>query len=300
MIFGRAGFFPVLFIVILLPLSFSGCRTWSSREEKAAQAFNDGNRYRESGQLEEALEAYGIALEQNPGMASAVYNSALVLVELGRSGEALELLHSLNQQDPENLTILRAMAWAAWKDGRVQASLDYSLSVLIRSPGDVDALRFASDVYDASDRAAEAVSLRKRLLEIQGDEDSRMDLARTLMLAEYYHEALENLRTILIKDNQNEEALLMASRAAEELGLFEEAVSYLLKLTDSEEEEDGEIWWRIAELRLNKTGNYDAGLKALEASLDEGFSDEDAMAALLAESPEAVRANIRTILSESR
>ena len=118
--------YRILFLVTAAALvTGGGCRTWSSREERAAQAYNDGNTYREAAMYEDALSAYHLALEHEPEMAAATYNLALTLVELKRSDEALEHLHSLNQRDPRNLKVLRAMAWTAWNSGRAQASLDY-------------------------------------------------------------------------------------------------------------------------------------------------------------------------------
>ncbi len=287
----------LLFIAGSLPfLIFGGCRTWSSREERAAQAYNNGNLYREAGMYEDALSAYSLALEHEPDMAAAVYNSALTLVTLDRSGEALELLQSLNQQDPGNLKILRAMAWAAWKDGRVQASLDYYLSVLIVSPGDKVSLKAASEVYESSDRAGEAVEMRKLLLRMDDSTDSRMDLARTLFKAERYSEALEVFRTVILQSPGNTDALTAASISAELMGLYSESISYLLKLADGDGD-TGDIWWRIAEIRLVQYGNYDEGLTALKRALEEGFSDEEAYDDFIINAPLAVRPAVRSILN---
>lgn len=283
-----AGFLSLLVI--------GGCRTWSSKEERAVQAYNNGNLYRESGNFEEALGAYALALEYEPDMAAAVYNSALTLVELDRSGEALEMLQSLNQRDPGNLRVLRGMAWVAWKDGRVQSSLDYYLTVLIISPGDKESLKGASEVYEASGRAGEAVDMRKLLLRLDDSVDSCLDLARTLEMADRYSEALEIYRTVLIQNPGNIEALTGASVSSENMGLYGETISYLLKLADNEGD-NGELWWHIAKIRLVQTGNYDEGLSALKRAMEEGFSDEDAYVDFITNTPPAVRSTVRNLLN---
>ena len=288
----------LLLLFIACSLSFlviGGCRTWSSREERAVQAYNNGNLYHESGNYEDALGAYALALEYEPEMAAAVYNSALTLVELDRSGEALEMLQSLNQRDPSNLKVLRGMAWAAWKDDRVQASLDYYLSVLIISPGDKESLKGASEVYEASGRAGEAVGMRKLLLRMDDSVDSRMDLARTLVMAKRYSEALETFRTVIIQSPGNSDALTGASISAEHMGLYSESISYLLKLADGEGD-TGDLWWHIAEIRLVQFGSYDAGLTALKRALEEGFSDEEAYDDFITNTPPAVRSAVRNLL----
>ncbi len=286
----------LLFIVGSLSfLAIGGCRTWSSREEQAVQAYNNGNLYRESGNFDQALVAYALSLEYEPDMAAAVFNSALTLVELDRSGEALEMLQSLNHRDPGNLKVLRGMAWAAWKDGRVQSSLDYYFSVLIISPGDKESLKGASVVYEASGRAGEAVEMRKLLLRMDDNVDTRLDLARTLEMAKRYSEALETFRTVLIQSPGNADALTGASVSAEHMGLYSESISYLLKLADGEGD-TGKLWWHIAEIRLVQSGNYDAGLTALRKALEEGFSDENAYDDFITNTPPAVRPAVRNLL----
>ncbi|MCK5736834.1 MAG: tetratricopeptide repeat protein [Spirochaetaceae bacterium] len=280
------------FLILLIS---DGCRTWSTHEERAAQAFNQGNISRESGEYDDALAAYALALEYEPRMASAEYNTALTFVEMGRSGEALGLLQSLNQRDPRNLKIIRAMAWAAWKDGRVQASIDYYLSVLILSPGDKPALLGICEVYEASDRADEAVEKRKFLLEMDDHQENRINLARTMILAERYNEALDIFRILLVQNPGDKEALQGAALSAENIGLYRETISYLQALTDADAE-NGELWWNIATLQLVEIGHYDDGIFALNRALEEGFSDEDAFENLVSRSPPAIRASVRNIL----
>jgi len=289
----RAGLFLLLlsgFIILL-----NSCRTWSSREEKAAQAYNEGNLYRVGGEYEKALSAYSEALEYEPGMSAATYNSALVLVEIDRSGEALESLQFLNQRDPRNLTVLRAMAWAAWKDGRIQASLDYYLSALLISPGDRDSLLGACEVYETSGRAAEAVEMRKLLFRIDNSTESHLFLIHTLLSAERFNEAMEHLRTVLIKTPLDIEILSSASYTAEKLGLYRESLNYLTMLSEVDGE-TGEVWWHLAELQLVHLGYYDEGITALKKALEKGFKNITSEEDLIARTPSAVRAAVRNIL----
>lgn len=287
------------FLVFSLFLLFPGsCRTWSSREERAAQAYNEGNSMREAGRLENAEAAYRTALGHEPDMAAAVYNLALTLVDLGRADEALDLLQDLNQQDPNNLKVLRAMGWAAWKDGRPNAALDYYLSVLIIFPGDQEALRGASDVYEAIGRPADSVEYRSLLVNLDENPESLMDLARTLTMAERYEEALTVFQEVLIRNPADSEALNGASIAAEEAGLFRDALEFRLRSVDSTSD-PGEVWWHVARLLLVEIGDYEGGLEALELAMAEGFSDDEALQELISNSPPAVQPAARAIVDNA-
>jgi tetratricopeptide (TPR) repeat protein len=286
----------LLIVPLLLPLS---CRTWSSREELAAQAYNNGNALRDAGLQEEALIAYSEALEHEPDMSAAVYNKALTLVELDRTVEALELLQILNNQDPRNLTVLRAMGWAAWVGGMPDSALNYYRAVLVIFPADKGALRSTAEVYEAIGRHNDAVEMRQFLVVLEENTESRQDLAQTLTLSERYQEALDVYLDILAREPANQIALKGASVAAEETGQFHEALRFRLNLAGITSD-DGESWWHIARLRLVEIGDYEGGLEALETSLNEGFNDDKALENLLLSSPPAVRPAVRNLLAEPR
>jgi len=292
----KIGYVPVLLIVSFLLLTSGGCRTWSSREERAAQAYNEGNRFREAGMNEDALAAYSLALKHAPRMASARFNSALTLAEMGRFDEALEQLHSLNQQDPRNLKVLRALAWVSWKDDRIQDALNYFQSVLLISPGDEASLRGSCRIYESTGRAGEAVEMRKLLLRMENSNDARLDLADTLFSAERYQEALEEYRIVLLKNPSDEKALAAAAAAAEKTGQYKEAVVYLKNLADMGDE-TGELYWRIAGFQLVQDGNFTAGLQSLKTALAAGFIDEEAYRDLISEVPAAVRPSVENLLN---
>ena len=288
---------PVL-VVSLVILITGGCRTWSSSEERAAQAYNEGNTFREAGMQEEAVRAYLLALEHEPEMSAATYNMALTLVDLDRSDEALVQLQILNQRDPMNLKVLRAMGWAAWEGGRPDASLDYYQAVLIIFPADEEALRGASEVYEALNRPADAVKMRIFLARLNDTVEIRMDLAQTYYMAGWYTESLDVYQEVLIQDPENPEALAGASVTTEEMGMYRDSIKYRLELVDTAAD-TGETWWHIARLRLVEIGDYEGGLKALETALEEGFSDDDALEDLLISSPSAIRSVVRNLLSEN-
>ena len=125
MTFRRPG--RTLLLLMLCLSALAGCRTWSAREERAAQAYNRGNSLREAGRYEEAAAAYRDALAEAPEFRAASFNLALVLAEsggAGDAGESLQILEDLRSRDPRNLMILNALAWAAWNSGNPELWLE--------------------------------------------------------------------------------------------------------------------------------------------------------------------------------
>ncbi|MCK5250826.1 MAG: tetratricopeptide repeat protein, partial [Spirochaetaceae bacterium] len=183
-----------------------------------------------------------------------------------------------------------------WESGRPDASLDYYQAILIIFPADVEALRGASEVYEAIGRPADAVEMRLFLVRLNDSVAARMDLAQTFSMAERYKDTLNIYQDVLIQDPTNLEALIGASVATEEMGMYRNSIKYRLELMDTAVD-SGETWWHIARLRLVGIGDYEGGLKALETALEEGFSDDDAFEDLLISSPPAVRSDVRNLLS---
>lgn len=295
----RSGFrltiLALLCVFLLIPTS---CRTWSSREERAAQAYNDGNSLREAGLLNEALESYSLALGQEPDMAAAAYNSALTLVELGRSDEALDVLQNLNNRDPRNLTVLRAMGWAAWEGGNPDLSLNFYQAALVIFPADKKALRSVSEVYEATGRPERAVEHRQFLVSLDESTETRLDLAAVLEMSGRFPEAFEVYQDVLVGEPENQSALEGAADTAELNSDFAESINYRLKQIGTGFQV-GESWWQIARIRLTETGDYERGLEALENSLENGFNDQEALELLLKSSPPVVRPAVRSLLAES-
>lgn len=296
----RSGFrltiLVLLSIFLLIPLS---CRTWSSREERAAQAYNDGNSLREAGLLNEALESYTLALEQEPAMAAAAFNSALTLVDLGRSDEALKILQDLNNRDPRNLSVLRAMGWAAWEGGSPDSSLNYYKAVLVIFPADKKALQAASEVYETSGRPEMAVEMRQFLVSLDDNSETRNNLAAVLEQSGRYTEAFEVYQGVLVREPKNQIALEGAAGMADINGDFAKSIVYRLKQIESGYQV-AESWWHIARIRLTETGDYEKGLEALGNSLENGFNNDRDLDLLLSNSPPLIRPAVQSLLTETR
>ncbi len=160
-VFRRVLIFLLLTSVLLVS---EGCRTWSGQEERAAEAYNRGNILREAGRGDEAISAYRTALDEAPEFHAAAFNLGLTLIENDSPREALEYLEPLHTLDPGNLTILRAMGWAAWVAGDLELSLGYYDEVVRIFPADIPSRQSKADVLDSFGKYIEAVEVRRQLL----------------------------------------------------------------------------------------------------------------------------------------
>lgn len=286
--------------VLILTASLAvipSCRTWSAREERAAASFNLGNQLRESGRLDEAVEAYKTALFYQENLASASYNLALTLTELNRFGEAMAHLDSLLERDPTNLKVLRAMAWVAWMSGDADVSLGYYRTALDIFPGHIPSLKGISDVLERTGRSAQALEYRELLVDLEDSTASRLHLADTMVEIGRDPDALEIYRDILSSDPNNNDALLGAAVISERLDFLRVSLTYWLKL--AEIRNGAEDWWHVARIRLTSIGDYEGGLRALENALSEGFHDKQAFEDLIASTPPEIRPAVRNLLSDN-
>jgi tetratricopeptide (TPR) repeat protein len=293
----RAPTFHVWILpAILIALSAGGCRTWSSREETAAQAYNLGNILRESGRLAEAEASYREALEHDPDIAVISYNLALTLVELGKYDQAITYLERLRSSDPENLVVIRALAWTSWRAGDSEGALVYYNRALAIFPADIESLKGCSEVLEHLGRYSESITKRALLVELEGTTGSRQKLAETLFAAGSYQQSLETWQAILLAENRNQTALDGAYNASMELGRYHDALEYQQRSLAAGGK-SGEIWWNIARLNLLNVGNYQNGIEALKKALEEGFADQKAIESIITEAPPAIRPAIRSLLT---
>ena len=294
--------------VLSISLLF-GCYTWSTRKERAIEAYNQGNASREIGRTADSISYYRQALEYEPEMAAAAYNLALILVagvadrtdsELPDGSaapskedveESVELLEALLHHDPQNLTILRALGWVSWKANQPDVALEYYQTVLAIRPADEVALRAICEIHEAMGQPEKALENRKLLVRLMDNAESRINLARTTALLGNKREALRLYDDALF-NGENIQALEGAAEISEELGLYRESIGYRTRLLDAGGN-PAETWWHIARLRLSKIDDYEKGFEALEQALSKGFSDKELIEKLAGETPAAVEKAIK-------
>ncbi len=117
---------------------------------------------RSTGRLEEALELYGSCAAGGPNQQTCRESLVEVLVELGRPGEAGELMLSwLGDMDLDSL--MRA-AVLLWEGGRLEQSLETVERVLVRAPDSARAQTLEAHVLSSLGRFEDAAAILQKLL----------------------------------------------------------------------------------------------------------------------------------------
>ena len=245
-----------LFFLLAAALTGEGCRTWSSSEELAADAYNRANLLREKGLYPEAIENYRLALDENPDFYAASFNLALALVQSGEFAEGEAVLENLILLDPGNGMILRALAWAAERSGSLETALVRYNTAIDEFNRDLEALQGRANLLDSMGRHDEASEDRRVLVELDGSTENRLNLAGSLQQAGHPDLALQEYREILVTDPENRSALTGAALTAENSGLYGEALSYRRLAAEVSGDDGGEQWWHIARLLLTEFGSY--------------------------------------------
>lgn len=121
-----------------------------------------GDLLRTIGRSQEAAEAYASCAAEGPSMQPCRENLVEVLVELGRPGEAGEIM--LGWLDDDSLDGLMRAAMLLWEGGRLEMSLETVERVLARAPDSTRAQTLEAHLLSSLGRFDEATERLKRLL----------------------------------------------------------------------------------------------------------------------------------------
>lgn len=118
---------------------------------------------------EQALEAYEQLLQQNPDHQGAQLNAAVCLTNLGRTEEAQKLLYKLNYLAPDDVAVMRVLAWTQTLGGKYeQAAKFYDKLLAIDKPQSSDMLNYGYCLWFSGDLNS-AVSMFRQFLSDQKD-----------------------------------------------------------------------------------------------------------------------------------
>ena len=270
-----------------------GCRSWSSRESLAAEAFGRGNSLREAGDADGAGAAYREALALEPDFHAAAFNLALLERDAGRFESALGILGRLRDADPGNLTVLDALGRTAWDAGDPEASLGYyreALSVFEADPG---ALEGAAVVLENLGRPEESLRYRRILADRRGSAADRAALAAALRDSGDAAGSRSVLEEALAAYPGDDGLRAQAALYAEEDGDWKAALRHWSVLIGAGG--SAEARWHRGVIRLTESLDYAGGLEDVRAAVSAGFADEGAEADLVSRVRPDLRGDLREI-----
>ncbi|BCY08485.1 tetratricopeptide repeat protein [Actinoplanes sp. L3-i22] len=248
-----------------------------------------------AGRPGQALPALEQADREQPGVAAGVRAEALVL--LGRHQEAVEAFDLALLNDPGNARLLvrRAMAYAVAGDS-AHASADLQ-AALAAAPDDVDVLLRAGETRLAQSEVDEAARLARQARDLDpGAWPAAVLEASALRDAGDPAGALTVLRAVPLDARSQPDVLRLHAATAQQLGLVDEAIDQYERLHASPRSQAGD-WFEYADTLL-VSGRPDEARAVVEQGLT-AWPDDLYLQALEVELMTA-RGETRTALTKAR
>ncbi len=269
------------FLAFCALLALTGCATDKRDKSVAGEYFNIGNAYFEIGQNEKAAEYFENALRLDPDLTKARFNLALAQLRLKKSKEAEEILTKLLSEDPRNVTVMAALAWALHSGGKEEKALDRYETILQIASDDRDALYNSALILWKLNKKKEAMERFRKLLAIAPDDTDALYGAGSLLLSlEEPEAASESLNRYLQKKPEDADAQLLLAGCYERMEKYTPALAAYERMAVINAK-DPRAWWGKARLLLTAVEDPDKGMAALTQALELGFHDMEAVKALL-------------------
>jgi len=144
-----------------------------SQEDICREQYQTGLEYQKNNRLHDAAAAFSEVKEACPDMVDAYLNLGAIQVQLKEYLEAIDTYQDALDQDPENLGIKEAMAYALSSAGELEDARDLYLELNEQVPESANIKKNLAFVYKQLGQIAEAVMLYNRLIEL-GQADPTM------------------------------------------------------------------------------------------------------------------------------
>ncbi len=277
-------------------LAVISCASDTHSRDVAAEYYNVGNAYYELGQYEKSAQYYRNALGSDPTLAKASFNLSLVLVRLKKTDEALGILNDLLSRDPQNVTVMSALAWALHEGGRDADALARYEDILKIAPENQDARYNESLILWKLGRLREALDGFKKILSLVPDDPDALYGGASLLLSlDDPQSAGDYLARYLEKKPDDVEAQLLLASCFERLEKYSRALS-AYEAVQTLAPKEPRAWFGEARLLLTVVEDPEKGVSSLLKALDLGFQDPEAIKVLLASAQLLARDQVEAAL----
>ena len=277
-----SGLIPLSFLLALL---FVSCA--SGGAIKAEEYFSIGMAYYDMGKYAEAEQWLNRARAADRTMTASEYNLGRIAFETGRYEEAARHFENILGRDPDNVMALKAAAFSRIKNGDLEKAEALYDRVLVLVPESVDdGYNYALVLYGLKkfDKCEETLNRYPNTLE---ENSASLLLLARAQKAQNKVEAIDSYdKWLLLNTASNPQALYEYAQVLENAGLYARAIEQyssiigsLGKDTDSLKKAD--VRFEKARLLLTADPENPEGIEELKTSVNEGFSDTNAIETLL-------------------
>ncbi len=203
---------------------------------------NLGNRFKEIGQLDRAIDSYNKALEFDPDYRYACFNLGLIYTEKGEIEKAIEAYERAVEIDPKYHLVFYNLAFIYRGRDELDRAINSFKRVLEINPEHFYSWFNLGEVYDEMGELDQAIDSYKKALEIKPN----------------YHFALHNLGIAYKKKGELEKAI--------------EVIKHSLEFYP----EDHHAWNNLG-MAYEKQGSFDKAIECYKRALEINKEDETAL-----------------------
>ena len=262
----------LLYFTILL-IILSSCASAAHEEELVEAYYNLGNAYSELGKLDQSSAAFVRALQIDPSFPSAAYNLGLVQIQSEDYQDGIKVLENLLKNDPENILILKVLAWGYYRNNSISRAIEVYEYVLTIDPYNEDVLNNITIFMLSSNLNKEAypflVKLEKMGVETAsnyynlGLTERELEISSGLI---WFEKAFDKEP----KMEKNVIAFIEALKTELDYERVVELYDILLSIKP-----EPAVYFDKAFVLLTAIEDYEKGLPALEIALQKGFNDTE-------------------------
>lgn len=254
-------------------------------EVLAAEYYNLGNAYFQLKKYKEAGEYYQKALSYDRNNTQALYNLARSLAEQGQWTDAGSRLQTLKEKDPDNLLVLKTMAYLKYLEKDKDATLEHYRQVISAGGADQETWRNAGLVaWEVGDKDS-AMEYLENFRKGGGTEPGILVILGGLMLSA--GKDLEGAELLSVQKEAlgaDGEAALSLVKAWIRLKQYDQALS-AYELLHAADQKKGtkrpEVWFEAGSLVWTELQDPNKALDFFRRALDQGFSDSVVLRTLL-------------------
>ncbi len=285
-------------------LAFLAVSCASTKDVGSAEEYYSlGIAYLDMEKYEEAKRWLTKAAASETTRRAAQYNLGRIAYETGAFGESAAMFERLLQEDPDNIVLLKAAAYARLKTADLQVAEKWYRRVVELAPDGTDAAYNFALVLFALQHYTEA----EAVLSVQTAAGDQNDRAALLLLARTQKalgkvEAIDQYEKWLL-DGTEAKVLAEYAEALEAASYYARALETYRQIQAPAGQDAGgpdaaELHFRIARLLLIAGSEGDQGIQELTQAVEAGFKDTDLLAELTRDQriPEERRSEIQSMI----
>ncbi len=205
-----------------------------------------------------------ISLQAN----STSFEEGLKWKEKGNLVEALKHFEKANEADPSNLTIAKEYASTAYELRKYVIALPTYEQILISEPKNVTVLTRLAKMYSYSSQKFKSVEYAERAVKLKPTSvDEQIELGDAFYFVKHYPKAIELYKNI---QPANEYTLHKIAKSYEKMSAYHSATEYFGKLIELKKDPKATLFYEYGKALYNNN-QYKLATKAFIKSKEKGF-----------------------------